>query len=168
MLIYLFREREPCVRVGEGQREGGKERISSRFPTVRSEPDAGVDATNREIMTWAEPSWRLNQRSYPATPAFLIPNWKALSTLMFIPSLVGHRPQLGWRLIPLFRLLGRAPSSGVLSEIQPLCQTFGTELPGCHPNNTELIVFASQEFVHVSVFSKEGSMVVNLKDIRYP
>ena len=52
--VYLFilREREQS-QVGEGQREE-KERIPSRFRTVSTEPDMGLEPTNLEIMTCAE------------------------------------------------------------------------------------------------------------------
>ena len=56
---YLFifereREREStCTRMRRGgaEREGESERIPSRLPAVGAEPDAGLDLTNREIMT---------------------------------------------------------------------------------------------------------------------
>ena len=47
MFIYFERERE-WVR----GRERGRERIPSRLHTVSTEPDAGLEPTNREIMTW--------------------------------------------------------------------------------------------------------------------
>ena len=37
--------------VGEGQRERERERIPSRLRTVSAEPDAGLELTNREIVT---------------------------------------------------------------------------------------------------------------------
>ena len=36
------------------QRERGRERISGRLRTVSTEPGAGLDLTNREIVTWAK------------------------------------------------------------------------------------------------------------------
>ena len=42
------------AQVGEGLREREREereRIQSRFSTVSTEPDAGLEPTNREIMT---------------------------------------------------------------------------------------------------------------------
>ena len=52
--IYLFlRDR---ARVGEGQREEGdtESKAGSRLWAVSTELDAGLELTNREIMTWAE------------------------------------------------------------------------------------------------------------------
>ena len=43
-------------RVEKGQRE--RERILGRLFTVSAEPDAGLDPTNCEIMTGAEPGVR--------------------------------------------------------------------------------------------------------------
>ena len=52
--VYLFlRERESVSR--EGQREGDTEsEAGSRLQAVSTEPDAGLELTNRRIMTWAE------------------------------------------------------------------------------------------------------------------
>ena len=36
----------------EGQRERGRERIPSRLSAVSAEPDAGLELTDREIVTW--------------------------------------------------------------------------------------------------------------------
>ena len=35
----------------ERERERGRGRIPSRFHTISTEPDAGLDLTNREILT---------------------------------------------------------------------------------------------------------------------
>ena len=48
MFIYVERESEQA---GEGQREGERERISSRPHAVSTEPDMGLDPMNHEIMT---------------------------------------------------------------------------------------------------------------------
>ena len=40
--------------MGEGQKERLRERISSKFHAVSTEPDAGLDPTNHEIVTRAE------------------------------------------------------------------------------------------------------------------
>ena len=45
LFIYFERERESM------SREGQKDRISSRLCTVSTEPDAGLELTNWEIMT---------------------------------------------------------------------------------------------------------------------
>ena len=61
-----MRERE---RAGEGQRERERERIPSRFCTVSTEPDVGLEPTNSEIMTWAETkNQAFDQLSYPGAP----------------------------------------------------------------------------------------------------
>ena len=60
MFIYLWerereREREREVWAGEGQKEGDTEsEADSRLQAVITEPDAGLELTDREIMTWAE------------------------------------------------------------------------------------------------------------------
>ena len=47
----------------------GRERIPSRLYTAITEPDKGLDLTNREIMTSAETkSQMLNRLSYPGAP----------------------------------------------------------------------------------------------------
>ena len=52
--------------VGRGRERG---RIPSRLCTVSPEPDAGLEPTNREIMTWAETKSRtLNRLSHPGAP----------------------------------------------------------------------------------------------------
>ena len=40
-----------CARAGEGQRERGREKIPSRLYAVSTEPKAGLDLRNCEIMT---------------------------------------------------------------------------------------------------------------------
>ena len=57
--------------MGEGQREGGRQRIPS---TDSAEPDVGLELTNDQIMTSAEvKSQRLNRLSHPGAPChFLI------------------------------------------------------------------------------------------------
>ena len=39
------------MQVGEGQREREIERIPRRLCTVSTEPDVGLELTNREVMT---------------------------------------------------------------------------------------------------------------------
>ena len=55
------------MRVGGRDRERGRDRIPSRLRAVRTEPNAGLDLRNHEIMTWA--SWMLNRQSHPGAPA---------------------------------------------------------------------------------------------------
>ena len=40
--------------VGQGQRERGRRRTRGGLRAVRAEPDAGLELTNREIVTGAE------------------------------------------------------------------------------------------------------------------
>ena len=54
---------------GQGERGGERERIPSRLHTVSTEPHAGLDLTNREIMTWAEvKGWTLDPLSRSGAP----------------------------------------------------------------------------------------------------
>ena len=54
--IYFLRVRD-WARAGEVQREGDVElEACSRLWVVSTEPDGGLEPTNREIMTWAEVS----------------------------------------------------------------------------------------------------------------
>ena len=49
----------------------GRQRIPSRLRTVSTEPDAGLDSRNREVVTGAEiKSRRLNQLSHPSALEF--------------------------------------------------------------------------------------------------
>ena len=64
--LFILRERD---RERKGQRERGGERIPSRLHTVSTEPKAGLELMNHEIMTWAEiQSWLLNWLSHPGAP----------------------------------------------------------------------------------------------------
>ena len=55
--MSLFLRERDRARVGEGQRERQTDTQSgeagSRLKAVSPEPDAGLQPTNREIMTWA-------------------------------------------------------------------------------------------------------------------
>ena len=70
-ILYLFLK---CLfiyfeRDGNRDIERRKERIPSRPYTVSTEPDAGFEPTNCEIMAWAETKSRmLNLLSYPGIP----------------------------------------------------------------------------------------------------
>ena len=71
LFIYLW-EREHKQRRG---RERGRQKIPSRLHTVSSEPNVGLELTNREIMTRAEiQSWTFNWLSCPDTPPYLFCN----------------------------------------------------------------------------------------------
>ena len=57
------------ARVGEGQRERERERISSRLCIVSTEPNAGLESMNHVIMTWAKTkSQMFNQLRHPGAP----------------------------------------------------------------------------------------------------
>ena len=51
--IYLVRETQTEHKQGWGRQRGGH-RIGSRLQAVSTEPDAGLELTNREIMTQAQ------------------------------------------------------------------------------------------------------------------
>ena len=54
--------------MGEGQREGDTEsEIGSKLWAVSTEPNAGLEPTDREIVTWAEVG-RLTDRATQAPP----------------------------------------------------------------------------------------------------
>ena len=50
MFIYFEKEREAMCNWGKGK-ERGKERILSRLCAVSTEPDVGLNPTNRERVT---------------------------------------------------------------------------------------------------------------------
>ena len=64
--FYLFlRERQ----MPKSQRERDRDNIPSSLRTVSTEPDAGLELMNQEIITWAETkSQMLNWLSHPGTP----------------------------------------------------------------------------------------------------
>ena len=54
MFIYFWDRKRQSMN-GEGQREGDTEsETGCRLWAVSTEPDAGLELTDREIMTWAE------------------------------------------------------------------------------------------------------------------
>ena len=56
---------------GRGRERGG-ERIPSRLCTDNSKPDAGIDPTDRKVMTGGEiKSWVFDRLSHPGTPWFV-------------------------------------------------------------------------------------------------
>ena len=55
VFLLIFEMERDRAWTGEGQREGDTEsETSSRLWAVSTEPDAGLELTDREIMTWAE------------------------------------------------------------------------------------------------------------------
>ena len=111
--LFIFeRERETaCARV-EGQRQRVRQRIPSRLHAVSTEPDAGLEPMNHEIMTWGEiKSQTLNQLSHPGTP---LP-----SLLMFIYLFLRQRDREcageGQRERET-QNMKRAPGSGLLAQ----------------------------------------------------
>ena len=55
MFIYFWDNARDRVQAAEGQTEGDTEsEAGSRLWAVSTEPNAGLDLTNCEIMTWAE------------------------------------------------------------------------------------------------------------------
>ena len=73
---YLFWERERVstrTPAGKGQREMERERTPSRVYAVSTEPSAGLELTNHEIMTWVKvKSQMLNWLSPPGAPEVVI------------------------------------------------------------------------------------------------
>ena len=55
LFIYVWETERDRAQVGEGQREKETEsKAGSRLQAVSTEPDVGLELTNREIMTWAK------------------------------------------------------------------------------------------------------------------
>ena len=73
MFIYFW-ERQGQNASGLGaERQGDTEsEAGSRLWAVSTEPDAGLELTNLEIMTSAEVGWTLNWRSHPGAPFWYI------------------------------------------------------------------------------------------------
>ena len=64
MFIYFWEWGRQSVSGRGAERERDTEsKAGSRLQAVRTEPDAGLEPTNREIMTWAEvgrlPDWAI-------------------------------------------------------------------------------------------------------------
>ena len=54
-VLFIFETERDRAWTGEGQREGDTEsETGSRLWAVSTEPDAGLELTDREIMTWAK------------------------------------------------------------------------------------------------------------------
>ena len=51
MFTYFCERERDRVRVGEGQRERETQSLKQALGTVSTEPDVGLEPTNREIMT---------------------------------------------------------------------------------------------------------------------
>ena len=95
LFIYFERERQrQRERVGEGQREKERERIPSRFFTVSTEPDAGLELKNCEVMTRGETKSRMRQQlSHPGAPNYVmiikilgVPGWFSRLSTQFLIS----------------------------------------------------------------------------------
>ena len=72
MFIYFWDRERQSMNGGGAEREGDTEsEAGSRLWAVSTEPDAGLELTDREIMTWAEVG-RLNDQ---ATQAPLFSNF---------------------------------------------------------------------------------------------
>ena len=74
--VHLFSRERQSVSRGGAEREGGTEsKAGSRVWAVVTEPDVGLEPTNREILTWAEIKSRmLNCLSHPGAPRVLFLN----------------------------------------------------------------------------------------------
>ena len=56
MFIYFLKERDGVSRGGTERQGDTESEAGSRLPAVSTEPHAGLELTNHEIMTWAEVS----------------------------------------------------------------------------------------------------------------
>ena len=54
MFIYFWDRDRQSMNTGGSEREGGTESEAGRLWAVSTEPDAGLELTECEIMTWAE------------------------------------------------------------------------------------------------------------------
>ena len=70
MFICFWRRERVWVGEGQGERETESE-AGSRLWAVSTEPDAGLELTNREIMTWA----KVGHSTDGATEGPLICSW---------------------------------------------------------------------------------------------
>ena len=69
MFIYFWDRERQSMNGGGSEREGDTEsETGSRIWAVSTEPDAGLELTDREIMTWAE----VGRLTYQATQAPLL------------------------------------------------------------------------------------------------
>ena len=61
MFIYLKERERASMWAQVGERERQMKRKNAKQVPLGTEPDVGLDLTNREIMTWAQiKSWMLN------------------------------------------------------------------------------------------------------------
>ena len=72
MFIYFWEQERQSTSRGWGrEREGDTEsEAGSRLWAVSTEPNAGLELTNREVMTWAEVR-TLKRRSHPGAPVLV-------------------------------------------------------------------------------------------------
>ena len=54
MFIYFWERQRQSMRGREAERGDTESKAGSRLWAVSTEPDVGLELTNREIMTWAE------------------------------------------------------------------------------------------------------------------
>ena len=79
----FLRERE-SMRRGEAEREGDTEsKAGSRLWAVSTEPDAGLELTSREIMTWAEVG-RLTDWATQVPPVYDLSIYKWMIKLIIV------------------------------------------------------------------------------------
>ena len=121
--IKFLRE-SMLAHVSGGGAEGWKERIPSRLCAVSAEPDAGLNLTNREIMTWAEiKSWCLTDWGAPATPVstvfpFPVLPWRIVGFKQYVTGAPGW---LSWLFASWFWLRSWSHGSWVQALSSALC-----------------------------------------------
>ena len=73
--MFIFERETECEQGGGAKREGDTEsEAGSRLWAVITEPDAGLEPTNLEIMTWAEVG-HLTEWATPASRLLLFLCW---------------------------------------------------------------------------------------------
>ena len=115
------------LRQRERAQAGEEERLPSRLHAVTTEPDAGLELTNCETMTWAETkSQTFNQLSHPGTPfSILYPPISSQNSatsplrhgsLAWVPSPgQGSATVLGWDDSHTASLVASGPACSMLS-----------------------------------------------------
>ena len=92
--LFIFERVRDRARAGEGQREGDPEsETGSGLRAVSTEPDVGLETTDREIMTWAEVGPLTNWATQaPPEISFKVGNKTRLLTLVTYTELITGNP----------------------------------------------------------------------------
>ena len=90
MFIYFWDRDKQSMSGREAEREGDTEPEGSGLSAVSTEPDAGLEPTNHEIMTWAEVR-RLTNWATQAPLSLILENLpQILSLSQIFGILKGH------------------------------------------------------------------------------